>query len=436
MEPFELITNRLSGSNHRVEIEKLIKNCRTELRCIMPFISRDGINFFKKSLEKRVYRDKIKIKLIICDSPQAYRSKTLDLNSISELIEQYDLEISAFGDGLHAKVFLKDNSLAIVTSANLTEPGLSGNLEIGVKITDEKVLGQLSNEFETAWKAAEQLSLDDIKERLAWINDQKPQIQEEKASFRGKIRWKPVVTSGTGDSWGIGIFQGFKEEDFIILDPGRYGGSFHDDPVDSKIVQKIQESIESQTNPLLRKFYLAVKDYLPKKEFLFPHYASRRRVKNFYPSATWLGFGRNEKKYVTLAQLAVGLFVDEDGKGLFTSFNIGEEYQINEDKSFFLNWLNKNIPLFVKMISNLNSNFSLNYSHPQEGWIEQSVKEINEEDLKKIISISRDHLLDFHIERKYIFDEEEDLLGRSSIILEVVSQFEVLYPIYVESFKK
>jgi hypothetical protein len=44
---------------------------------------------------------------------------------------------------LHAKVYLADRTLALVTSANLSEGGFSGNLEAAVVVSDEEGIGQV-----------------------------------------------------------------------------------------------------------------------------------------------------------------------------------------------------------------------------------------------------------------------------------------------------
>lgn len=403
----------------------------------MPFISQEGINFLMGSIQNRAYKiEKISIKLLICDSPKAYRSGTLDAKALLEFSKQRNVEIAAFGDGLHAKAFLIDNSMAIVTSANLTNGGLKGNLEIGFKISDKGLIDTLSKEFEIAWEAAEPLTLKDLKKRLDWSNTSGNTQEDEKPTFRKKIRWRPVNTSGTGTSYGIEIFNGFNKSDFEILDPKYYGGSIQDIPANQEIVEKLKETIEKQTKPLLNKFYIAVKDYLPRDEFLYPHYASRKRVKNFYPSAAWLGLGRNVRRYVTLAQLSVGLFVDKNGQGLFTNFNIGEEYEINEDRNHFMKWIRRNKSYFIEALSHLNTNFKLHYNHPDNGVINLSVNEVTPDEIDEILSIDREHLLDFHIERRYMLGEEWQLLKKSTVVWEVADQFEVLYPIYLKAFKE
>jgi len=401
----------------------------------MPFISHEGVDFLIDSLGNRIHkREPLSMKVITCDSPQAYRQGFLDPQALLRLTEECHAEIAAFGEGLHAKVILVDKSIAIVTSANLTLVGLKGNYEIGLKTTDKEIVERLSTEFDIAWDAAEELSSKDLRARLDWRKKAGPPGKEIEPSFRTKIRWRSVVTAGTGSFYGVKIFRGFTKDDFEALNPETYGGLIDDDPISVAVVESIKDAIKNRSKPLLSKVYLAIKDYLPAKEHLYPHFASRKRVKNFYPSAAWLGLGRDERRYVTLAQLSVGLFVDGEGIGLFTNFNIGEEYEINEDKAHFLDWLSKNIPLFTQSIKTLNPAFYLYYSHPDKDTVVKPVREVTVDDLKEVLGIPRDHLLNFHLERKYMIEEEWDLLRRSRVVFEVADQFEVLYPIYLNAF--
>jgi len=437
MEQFELITNNLSKANHRVKIQKSLYMCKTQLRCFMPFLSNEGATFLIDALSARLHKHaSIKVRFLICDSPQSYRTGSLDPEALIKLMDHCNAEIAAFGNGLHAKVILVDNSIAIVTSANLTLGGLDNNLEIGFIIRDLKIIEQLSNEFEDEWNAAEFLSAKDLHDRINYIGKITPPPDNEQLPFRLKASWRPVKTSGTGEYYGIKKFEGFKDKDFGCLDPASYGGSIGDDPVNPEIVSKIKAKIYNDVMPVLRKFYFAIKDYLPADSYLYPHYATRSRVRNFYPSEAWLGLGRNQRRYVTLVQLAVGLFVRNYGSGLFTDFNIGEVDEINEDKEYFLNWLTQNKLPFLSVLSHLDSEYYVRYKHPKKGYVSKSVKDLDLDDLEEILSISRNYHLDFRITREYLINENRELLTRSSVVWEVADQFEVLYPIYINAFKQ
>lgn len=432
----EIVTNARISTNHGKRLKKAITMCRKQLRCFVPFVSRWGANFLIEALSQRVFKtDELKVRLLICDSPDAYQSGSLDPEALLQLITDCGAEIAGFGDGMHAKVFLTDNSEALVSSANLTRGGLEDNLEIGLVTRDAMVISKLVQEFEVAWRDAEPLSIEDLKTRLKWKQETPVPKKREVPPFRTKSTWRPIQITGSSDAFGTVLFSGFEREDFDVLDPATYGGDVNDDPVKPNVVEDIQNAIENKTKRVLNRFYLALKDYLPNKEYLYPHYASRRRVRNFYPSAAWLGLGRDPKRYVTLAQLSVGLTIDREGKGLFVNFNIGEEYVVNEDKGYFLTWLKRNRSDFVEALSSLDSRYTVRYSHPEKGLVSIEVHKLTELDLDEPLALPESHLLDFHITRRYLFDEEHNLLTRSTVVLEIVDQFLILYRIYRNAFK-
>src|SRR3954447_3398461 len=57
---------------------------------------------------------------------------------------------------LHSKLYLFDESRAIVTSANLTYGGLTGNFEYGVLIERPAFLAQVIDHFDTLFASEEQ----------------------------------------------------------------------------------------------------------------------------------------------------------------------------------------------------------------------------------------------------------------------------------------
>jgi len=67
-----------------------------------------------------------------------------------------DLSIECRRDPrLHAKIYIVDGCKAIITSANLTPPGLLTNIELGMFIDSQDVVKNILDYFEPIWKMAE-----------------------------------------------------------------------------------------------------------------------------------------------------------------------------------------------------------------------------------------------------------------------------------------
>jgi hypothetical protein len=59
-----------------------------------------------------------------------------------------EIGVTMMNKELHAKILIADQQRAIVTSSNLTTPGLSGNAEMGVWIDDPKLIRTLTRRFD------------------------------------------------------------------------------------------------------------------------------------------------------------------------------------------------------------------------------------------------------------------------------------------------
>ena len=71
--------------------------------------------------------------------------------------------------GLHAKVYVADDSLAIVTSGNLTSSSLNRNYEYGVQITDQSIVKQISHDLYEYGRLGSEVSAIEL-ERVAEIS--------------------------------------------------------------------------------------------------------------------------------------------------------------------------------------------------------------------------------------------------------------------------
>ena len=64
---------------------------------------------------------------------------------------------------LHAKVYIFDDSSAIVTSSNLTPSGMKSNIEYGIELVDPIAVRQILSDMDAYWLAAETVTPEMIK---------------------------------------------------------------------------------------------------------------------------------------------------------------------------------------------------------------------------------------------------------------------------------
>jgi hypothetical protein len=72
---------------------------------------------------------------------------SVDVAAIAAFVRRNSLARVRHLPGLHAKAYVADDHLAIVTSGNLTSSSLSRNYEYGIQITDSSIVSQISRDL-------------------------------------------------------------------------------------------------------------------------------------------------------------------------------------------------------------------------------------------------------------------------------------------------
>ena len=106
-----------------------------------PFITQTGVQRLVKGLQS-----KTSVNLAVLTSLNAHSltEKLCDSGALSWLCREVPNTTVKHIRYLHAKSYVADGHTAIVTSANLTGGGLSGNYELGVAITDTHVVSEIA----------------------------------------------------------------------------------------------------------------------------------------------------------------------------------------------------------------------------------------------------------------------------------------------------
>jgi hypothetical protein len=96
---------------------------------------------------------------------------------------------------LHAKVFIADYKLAIITSGNLTHGGLKGNYEYGVALRRPELVREVRLDFEGYARLGAPLTVEEITDFASELAELRTEFQANKrrvvraasAVFRGKL---------------------------------------------------------------------------------------------------------------------------------------------------------------------------------------------------------------------------------------------------------
>ncbi len=90
--------------------------------------------------------------------------------------------------GLHAKVYVADRHLAIVTSANLTKGGLYQNYEYGVQITNPKMVRRIVEDVEGYSALGAEISLIELTQLAETTEELQKRHSQILSSARRKLR--------------------------------------------------------------------------------------------------------------------------------------------------------------------------------------------------------------------------------------------------------
>jgi phosphatidylserine/phosphatidylglycerophosphate/cardiolipin synthase-like enzyme len=89
---------------------------------------------------------------------------------------------------LHAKVYVADNTVAVVTSANLTQPGIAANLEYGVEFTDRLAVQEIRRDFQDYASLGAPVSPRDIDAILRETEELREAFTRKERSSREQAR--------------------------------------------------------------------------------------------------------------------------------------------------------------------------------------------------------------------------------------------------------
>lgn len=122
----------------------IVSKTKKELFISSPFINVAGVKILSDSIQTK---SSVRISLITNLTTQNIINRITEPAALLELYKQFDqVNISSLGK-LHAKVYLVDNEIGIITSANLTSGGLINNFEYGVLIDDKNVISTIKEDM-------------------------------------------------------------------------------------------------------------------------------------------------------------------------------------------------------------------------------------------------------------------------------------------------
>jgi hypothetical protein len=166
----------------------LVSQVEDNLMLVSPFVKRSKAEEILAELRHRGIQDKVRAVMLTDLRPESTLSGSMDLEALVALGHSIPNFALTHLPSLHAKVYVADRKTAIVTSGNLTESGVSGNIEYGVAFSDESVVSQIRTDFEQYSLLGAKVSSGEVEALLHEVRELKQLFQKAEHTIRARAR--------------------------------------------------------------------------------------------------------------------------------------------------------------------------------------------------------------------------------------------------------
>ncbi len=161
-----------------------------------PFITRPVARKIGDHLAKSSAIRSLQIVCLTNLRVESVLSGSLELEGIAELGRAFKNFYTIHLPALHAKVFIADYKLAIITSGNLTHGGLNANYEYGVALRRPQLVREVRLDFEGYARLGAPLTVEEITNfaselaelRTEFQANERRAVRAASAAFRGRLR--------------------------------------------------------------------------------------------------------------------------------------------------------------------------------------------------------------------------------------------------------
>ena len=220
---------RLVSEGWGTELENALRHDRTELQIVSPFIKR-------RALQRLLALRPERIRVVTRFDLEEFVRGVSDASALRTLFE-YGATVRGLR-ALHAKLYVFGDSVAVVTSANLTVSGLDRNPEFGMVTEDPSAIRSCLAYFDELWQRAR----DDL--RMDQLDQWARELDSYLASGAGRAGSRSLpdygVDAGLPEPSRALVHSGFSEAEHAIV---KFHGRGHERASLSKgTLEEVEES--------------------------------------------------------------------------------------------------------------------------------------------------------------------------------------------------
>ena len=181
--PVELVT-----SPWVITFHDLVDAAEEDLLVASPFISRKPLDKIIEIIEDKHSLDSIHVNIVTNLAVDSLLNGSLDVAALLHLAQSIPNSLVTYLPSLHAKIYVADTKVALVTSANLTNRGLAGNHEYGVLLRDPVLVSRVRIDLTRYASLGNEVSLETLAALTQAAKELKIGRQEADKSVKAKLR--------------------------------------------------------------------------------------------------------------------------------------------------------------------------------------------------------------------------------------------------------
>jgi len=449
--PDIVISNSYENKNHLELLTDLAAAAKL-IQIVCPFITQAGCGWL---LNRMKIDPKPRVELITELNPRALLSGSLEIAALQSLLGN-QVDLRSYGNKLHAKVYIFDQKTAVITSANMTNGGLTGNFEMGVVLRKEHFnvnivtdAYSLDSGLATIWKdlynRTEKVNesnlrlIETVLVKNQLLIDQNREAEKEIAALVPSNEYARIPKKCGNPSTfisGIGqasLFQGFAVSNWDVFD--------YDEPLTENRLGAYKHRMTDDLEPVLGRFHTQlsqvsnVADHIKR---LNRGFSKNQQARNFYPRSKYLYLTSpdhvpSSRKHIGFPTIILGVGKDHDGrKYLEVRTGIEEEYlnQLSDRSRSLINRILAEPAAFLRRINTLGDGWVFSHGVNQKGegnWL--SIGSLELPDITALQSyVDTNDPADLSIRRRYHWDDpaHKELLGSAKIMDHISKDYTAL----------
>ncbi len=166
----------------------LINQATSSLLISSPYIGREPCKRILANRSNKEDANQLSILLVTDLSRDTMLSGATDVSAICDMADTFPQMEIRFLPSIHAKVYVADDKLAVITSANMTNRGLLSNFEYGVKVDDKNLVRKIKLDISEYARLGTTIEQTKLKFLLHISSDLKHIRVEAEKSIKSRLR--------------------------------------------------------------------------------------------------------------------------------------------------------------------------------------------------------------------------------------------------------